>query len=100
MKDIFMKKMSEGEMYMQLRIINIVMGIVLLALFIVGFFYEFIDRGLYGFIILFTGALLITYGGQRYLNKHPKLRASLIWIFFGLLIISLAFFYVLIRILK
>jgi len=100
MKDIFMKKMSEGEMYMQLRIIDLVMGIILIAVFMIGFFNETVNKELYGFIILFTGALLITYGGQRFLNKHPKLRASLIWIFLALLLISFGFFYILIRVLK
>jgi hypothetical protein len=91
-KMLLRKKRTDAELFKELRIMNFIFGLTAITIAVVGFFWK--DLGFfYNMALFFIGLMLITYAGQRFLQKHPKVITALIFILLALAIAGFVMFW-------
>lgn len=87
------KKRTDAQLFKELRVMNYIFGLAAIIIAVVGFFWK--DLGFfYNMALFFIGLMLITYAGQRYFQKHPKVISALIWILLALAILGAVMFWI------
>jgi len=87
-----MKKRTDSELFRELRIISIMLGIAMIIVSVVSIFMESLGDYWYRMILLTLGLLLISFGSQKCLQEHPKIVAYLMVILAALPLLGVVVF--------
>ena len=92
MKKMVIPKKTDAELFKELRINILIIGLAMITIFIVTFFIESLGDTLYRAALLLGGLLLISYSFQKYLQENLKVRTIVMWVLLGLAILGVIVF--------
>jgi len=92
MKKMVIPKKTDAELFKELRINILIIGLAMIIIFIVTFFIESLGDTWYRAALLLGGLLLISYSFQKYLQENLKVRTIVMWVLLGLAILGVIVF--------
>jgi hypothetical protein len=92
-----MKKKTDAQLFKELRINVIIIGLAMIIIFVVGIFMIDLGDYWYRFVLLIGGLLLLSYAFQKYLQEHPKVRIALMCILIILALLGVIVFFMFTR---
>lgn len=96
-QEVEMKK-TESQMFKELRINTLIVGIAMIIIFLVTtfIFKEALETTFYQGMFVILGVLLISYSLQKYFQKNPKIRNIALVILTILVLLALILFLIMI----